>query len=153
MIIAVLILIYLFLRLVPPVAWFCQTFFPSNIVLNHFRQRDRLRWGVPVGLAGVAVYYPLFLILSAENQQWGWLDWLRILLGMFSVISLAKFALFVPFSIVLLVGHSVREAILMWRVRRQWRREAKAAGNPTPDYTAEQREQLRASARQALATR
>lgn len=153
MIVAVLILLYLCLRLVPPVARFCQTFFPSNIVLNYFWQRDRLKWGVPVGLAGVAVYYPLFLTLSAENQQWGWLDWLRILLGMFSVFSLGKFAFFVPFSVMLLLSSRIREAMLLWQVRRQWRREAKAAGNPAPEYTAEQRQELRAWARHTLATR
>ncbi len=146
-------MITLSFAIVAELIWFCQTFFPSNIILRCFRQRDRLKWGALVGLVGAAVYYGLYLLLVDGWDQWGW-DAVSILArlgGVFIVISLLKFVLFIPVSVALLVIHRTREAILLWQVRRELRREAKGAGAPAPEFTAKQQQELRTWARQTLA--
>ncbi len=154
MIVVILILIYLCLRLAPPIHRFCQAVFPTNIVLRYFRQRDRLRWGVPVGLAGAAFYYGLYLVLlDGRELEMDFRGILTLLGGFFIVVSFGKFAFFVPYSVIALVSHLIREAVLLWRVRGELRREAKADGAPAPEFTAEQRRQLRVWAREILATR
>jgi len=138
--------------IVAELIWFCQTFFPSNIVLRYFRRRDRLKWGALVGLTGAAVHYALFLLLSTGYQQWGWEAWAH-LVGIPVVLSLVKYALFIPISAIVLVHHRVREGILVRQVNRELRRRAKTDGTSIPDFTAEQRDELKTLARQALAFR
>lgn len=147
-------MITLSFAIVAKLIWFCQTFFPSNIILRHFRQRDRLKWGALVGLAGAGVYYGLYLLLSTGYEQWGWRSWdfADALVSILVVISLLKFVLFIPISAILLARHRLREAVLLGQVSRQLRRMAKADGTPPPEFTAEQRQELRDWARKALAT-
>ncbi|MBN9607324.1 MAG: hypothetical protein J0G30_12015 [Actinomycetales bacterium] len=148
----VVIPIFLFLAAVGSHLWRCRPYFPSNMVRQYFGHRDRLKWGALVGLAAAAVYGGLLLLLYTGYEHWGWGYWAP-LLGLPVLVSLCKFLLFIPSSAARLAAHHIREARLLRQIRRQQRREAEAAGNPAPEYTAEQQEQLRAWARQALAAR
>jgi hypothetical protein len=131
--------------------WFCQTFLPSNIVLRYFRHRDRLKWGALVGLAGAAIYYALFLVLSTGYTQWDWESWAH-LVGIPVVLSLVKFTVFIPISAIVLARHRLRETVLLLQVTRELRRRAKADGVLPPEFTAQERGELKAWARQALAS-
>lgn len=126
--------------------WFCQTFLPSNIVIRRVRRRDGLKWGAPVGLAGAALYYGLFLLLSTGSQSWGW-TWAH-LVGIVVVLSLIKFTVLMPVSLVLLASHRSREGLLVAQVIRDLRSEAKTDGRVPPVITDEYRRVLRAWARQ-----
>lgn len=125
---------------------FCQTLFPSNIVIRRFRRRDGLKWGVPVGLAGTAFYYGLFLLLSTGDREWGWHPWAP-LVGIPVVLSVVKFTFLGPISLILLAGHRIREGRLVRRVARELRDQATATGKPTPRISTVQRRELHEWAR------
>ncbi|PZR02987.1 MAG: hypothetical protein DI536_36540 [Archangium gephyra] len=143
-------MITLCFTIVAKIIWFCQTFFPSNIALRYFRRRDRLKWGVPVGVVGAAVYYGLYLLLSTGYQQWGWHSWAHIA-SIPVVISMLKFILFMPVSLALLFRARVREASLARRMRRELRRQAMTDGASPPEFSAAERREIRDRARRTLA--
>lgn len=136
--------------IVAKLIWFCQTFFPSNIVIRRIRRRDGLKWGVPVGLAGAGAYYGLFLVLSTGYEQWGWHEWAH-LVGIPVVLSLVKFTVLIPTSVILLASYRVREALLVWQFRRELRSRSRADGGTAPALTVEQRNEVRIWARQVTA--
>lgn len=125
----------------------CQRLLPSNIVLRRFRARDRLVWAPLAGLVGVAVYYGLFQLVSHGYYHWEWGQW-SLYAGIPVVLSLAKFAWFIPLSIVRLGWFKINEIIAVERSIRMLRREYRSAGEPMPALTRDDRRVLHRAVRE-----
>ncbi|MBN9141458.1 MAG: hypothetical protein J0H23_11590 [Micrococcales bacterium] len=99
---------------------------PSNIVQRWVRQRRNLKWGIPVAIAGTAVYGTAVYWCGTLLQEpdFGWLSILFFVL----VWSLFKFMVFGPISVILLLVARIREAHTLAATIRQLAAEDRAAG-------------------------
>lgn len=95
---------------------FLRRWMPTNILLDKIRRRDRLKWGFPAMLLGVA--YLAAAVGCVLLIEQGWPEALYLLFFLMLWNSL-KFLIMGPISVVLLIRARTREAIARRRARRQ----------------------------------
>ncbi|MFC4245086.1 sulfate permease [Gryllotalpicola reticulitermitis] len=122
-----------------------QKYGPSNIVLWRLRSRRGLKWGAPVGLAGVAVYAGIFVGLSEliEHGATAWL-YLPAAVALWDAI---KFLMTIPVSTIRLLRVRVQETRLLNATIRDVYAAEAASGRRHPKLSRDERRELVAGMR------
>ena len=93
-----------------------QRFCPSNIVIRRVHTRSGIKWGPPVGLAGIVVYGLLMVACGTIVRDGGpgWVN-LFFIIGFWNT---CRFTFLIPTSVVRLLRVRHQEKVLL----RDWQR-------------------------------